>query len=193
MATEIMLDLETMGKGPRAAIIAIGAVAFDLNAPDGEDPIKSRFYSEVSLESSVAAGGELSPSTIMWWLQQSEDARKKFALQGKDETAMNVPTITGASLLFTEWCTEHLTSDGSIWGNGSDFDNAILTSAYEGQRRETPWKFWQNSCYRSVKKLRKDIKLQRVGVYHNAVDDAESQALHLIAIMKDINHACQKT
>ncbi len=29
---DIMLDLETMGTGPNAAIVAIGAVAFDLQA-----------------------------------------------------------------------------------------------------------------------------------------------------------------
>ena len=28
---DIMLDLETMGTGPAAAIVAIGAVAFDLD------------------------------------------------------------------------------------------------------------------------------------------------------------------
>lgn len=67
--SHIMLDLETMGNGSQAAIIAIGAVAFDLSG------IKDRFYTQVSLESSVRAGLIADPSTIMWWMQKSDEAR----------------------------------------------------------------------------------------------------------------------
>lgn len=40
MKKDVMLDLETMGKGANAAIIAIGAVAFDL--ADGD--LSTTFY-----------------------------------------------------------------------------------------------------------------------------------------------------
>lgn len=29
-----------------------------------------------------------------------------------------------------------------------------------------------------------DIKLQRIGTHHNAADDAESQARHLVAVLQ---------
>ena len=47
---QVMLDLETMGNGPTSAIIAIGAVAFDMEG------ITSHFYRQVSLQSSMDAG-----------------------------------------------------------------------------------------------------------------------------------------
>jgi exodeoxyribonuclease VIII len=51
-----------------------------------------------------------------------------------------------------------------------------------GTRPDAPWPFWKDKCYRTVKGIWKDIKLDRVGTHHNALHDAESQAEHLIAI-----------
>ena len=50
---DVMLDLETMGNGPHAAIIAIGAVKFDTQAQE----IGEKFYTVIDLESAVAHGG----------------------------------------------------------------------------------------------------------------------------------------
>ena len=73
--TEVMLDLETMGNGPDAAIVAIGAVAFDIEtatiSPRG-------FYVRVDLESAIGSGGVMDPSTVIWWLQQSDEAREEI-------------------------------------------------------------------------------------------------------------------
>ena len=46
----VMLDLETMGNGANAAIIAIGAVSFN------ENGVADRFYKQVALQSSVSIG-----------------------------------------------------------------------------------------------------------------------------------------
>ncbi len=56
---EFMVDLETMGIGPNAAIVAIGAVAMDTDklVLTGEE-----FYEVVSLQSSVDAGLVIDPS-----------------------------------------------------------------------------------------------------------------------------------
>ena len=48
---DVMLDLETMGTGPDAAIVAIGAIAFDVHTRT----IGPSFYIPVELRSSVAA------------------------------------------------------------------------------------------------------------------------------------------
>jgi exodeoxyribonuclease VIII len=71
-----------------------------------------------------------------------------------------------------------------VWGNGSDFDNAILSCCYGATGREVPWDFWHNRCYRTLKALRPGPKLVREGTYHNALDDAKSQALHAIELLR---------
>ena len=78
----VMLDLETMGTGPTAAITAIGAVAFSVEAG-----ITDTFYKKVDLESSVRNGGTMDPGTVIWWLGQSDAARKEMAALRKSAKA----------------------------------------------------------------------------------------------------------
>lgn len=164
--SHIMLDLETMGNGPQAAIIAIGAVAFDLSG------IKDRFYTQVSLESSVRAGLIADPSTIMWWLHQSDEARAAFRHNDK------ATLLRGALGQFAQWL--HETGGEQVWGNGASFDNAILANAYRAVGTEQPWKFWDDRCYRTFKSMFNAVPMQRAGTHHNALHDAESQSQHLI-------------
>lgn len=170
----IMLDLETMGKGTSAAICSIGAVEFDL-----ENGIIGReFYTVVDLEDSVSNGGVIDASTVLWWMRQSEDARSELQRKGnRIETALT---------MFSEWLggCGFGSEEICIWGNGAAFDNVILRSAYENSGLKTPWEFWNDRCYRTIKGMRPDIKIVREGTHHCAVDDARDQALHLIRILK---------
>jgi DNA polymerase III alpha subunit (gram-positive type) len=170
MKNKIMLDLETMGNDSKSAIIAIGAVAFNNNE------VVDKFYTQINLASSMQNGGFIDGSTVMWWLKQSNEARSAFADND------NAPHLQSALLEFGNWYNK--VNGGEVWGNGAMFDNSILSSAYKNCGFEQPWKFWDDMCYRTVKNMNKHIKLNRVGTYHNAVDDAESQALHLIEILK---------
>jgi len=68
----IMIDLETMGTRPDAPIIAIGAVSFDVDT----DWVWRTFYVNIDLQSAVSAGAKIDPSTVMWWMKQSDEARR---------------------------------------------------------------------------------------------------------------------
>lgn len=67
----VVVDLETMGKKHNAPIVAIGAVVFD----PATGSIGESFYKVVCLESSVNWGAVIDPSTVIWWLKQSSEAR----------------------------------------------------------------------------------------------------------------------
>ena len=73
----VMIDLETMGVNNNAAIIAIGAVAFDF-----EGNLGYHFYQTITLQSSVENGGIMDASTVLWWMRQSDEARKEFEREG---------------------------------------------------------------------------------------------------------------
>ena len=170
---DVMLDLETMGSGPNAAIVAIGAVAFDIET----STIGPTFYQLVDLASAVASGGQMDAATVMWWVQQEQAARQALAT----DTAAPMRDVLA---LFAQWLQQ--TTGGQaprIWGNGAAFDNVILASAYRNADKPQPWKHWDDRCYRTVKALHPNIKMARVGTHHVAVDDAASQALHLIAML----------
>lgn len=167
--THCMLDLETMGNGNRAAIIAIGAVIFN-DSGVKEDG----FYSQVSLESSVLQGLEMDTSTVLWWLQQSDEARTAFK---NNEKAVPLAIALES---FRVWLEQF--GDVQMWGNGAAFDNTILSAAYRKCGLKQPWPFWNDRCYRTFKAMFPDVKVSRFGTHHNAVDDARTQAWHLIEI-----------
>lgn len=176
----VMLDLETMGNGPDAAIVAIGAIAFDLDASQ----IGPGYYNRVELESSVKLGGVIDASTVTWWLAQGDEARSEIARPG----GMH---IAEALQSFAEWMGV-TAKDTAVWGNGASFDNVILRGAYQRAGHSVPWAWWNDRCYRTVKSLHRDVPFERLGTHHNALSDATSQALHLIKMLKAPQPDCQK-
>ena len=78
---------------------------------------------------------------------------------------------------------ENIPMDVAVWGCGSDFDNVLIENAHKKIGQEVAWKFRNNRCYRTIKSLWPNVEIKRKGAHHNSLDDAESQALHLIEIL----------
>jgi exodeoxyribonuclease VIII len=174
---EIMLDLETMGNGPNAAIVAIGAAAF---CPHERRVLGDSFYAPVSLASSVECGGDMDAGTVQWRLQQEHEARSLFSKE-----ADAIP-IYAALTEFSMWVANVAGTDPKkvkVWGNGADFDNVILANAYKRALLDQPWGTFNNRCYRTIKSLYPEVKMERSGTHHHARDDAISQAEHLCRIL----------
>lgn len=177
--TNIMVDLETLGTTPGSVILSIGAVVFcPLSGL-----IKSEFLVNIDIGSSIYHGLTISTKTVGWWHGQKYEA-KKAALMPPQHLLCNV---TSALTMFEDFIVENGGADAvNIWGNGSDFDNAILAKAFcvvHDKDEAQPWKFWNNRCYRTVKAGYPAIKIQRgKGTHHNALDDARAQALHLMKL-----------
>lgn len=166
----VMVDLETMGTLPGSSVVAIGAVHFT-------DTIKSSFYMTISLKSNAEAGLRIDDDTVNWWLSQSIEARSLF----RDKNATQLPT---ALRQFSAWMFNiGKVADILLWGNGATFDNVLLRSAYDAINTKAPWSYRNDMCYRTIKNIYPDVPMNRVGTHHNAMDDAESQALHLIDII----------
>lgn len=53
----------------------------------------------------------------------------------------------------------------------------------QGAEPGVPWPHWNDRCYRTLKAMRPDVKMERTGTHHNAVDDATSQARHALALL----------
>lgn len=162
----IMIDLETMGTRPDAPIVSIGAVAFDAAG------ITSEFYRNVDLKTAVAGGGVIDPDTLMWWLRQDNPAREALS----DETGIAITYVLDD---LAKWFPATVSG---VWGNGASFDNVLLSESYIRAGMQRPWPFWKDKCYRTVKGMYLDVAYERSGTHHNALDDARTQAEHLIAI-----------
>jgi exodeoxyribonuclease VIII len=161
----VMLDLETLDTRSTGTILSIGAVLFDKTG------LGKEFYRTVDAQSCFDAGLTVSGSTFKWWMAQKAEARKALFED-------NVP-LQDALFAFTTFLHAHSTGDPKVWGNGSDFDNAMLAHAYNKLGMEIPWQFWNNRCYRTTCDILNDRVRKQEGVHHNALDDAKSQASHL--------------
>ena len=122
---------------------------------------------------------------MLWWMQQGDAARSAFSRGGEK--------ITIALQQFAGWMENRAKGDDvRVWGNGAAFDNVILASAYRRSGTPTPWRFWNDRYYRTIKAQYPAVKMTRKGTHHNAVDDAESQARHLLDILKTANAQHQR-
>ncbi|SEG16123.1 3'-5' exonuclease [Marinobacterium lutimaris] len=189
--TDVMVDLETLSQQPTAAILSIGAVAF--NPETGE--LGATFYTVVDLQSCIDAGLTIDGGTFYWWLKQAPAAQEAIMEQTVDVTTLsddlpqtesNMRRLDQALISFMDFINRKTVGERHVhlWGNGSDFDNAILGNAYRASTLPIPWAFWNNRCYRTLKNQFRDIKLDRSGTHHNALDDAITQAEHAIRLLQ---------
>lgn len=173
---DIMLDLETLGTVPGCAIVSVGAIAFN------EFGVAERgFYRRINISEWDVPGlteeGLLKDAdTIEWWQKQSEEARAVFV----NATYTTRQALSELAL----FCNGY--NKPRVWGNGADFDNPIIAVAAHkvGLNPKNIWAGYSGRCYRTIKNQYKDVKLTRLGVYHNALDDARSQAEHMVSICR---------
>lgn len=171
-ATHYVLDLETMGTGPNAAIAAIACVKV------ARGRIAGSFYERIDLESSLQAGGTVTASTVQWWLKQPEEARREV------DGSQRAQPLAYALGFLREFMI-HEESDALVWGNGSSFDNVILRSAYAAFGDEAPWPFWTDRDLRTLLHLypaAKDIPFE--GIKHHALYDARHEGRQLVAALE---------
>ncbi|HID4503045.1 TPA: 3'-5' exoribonuclease domain-containing protein [Klebsiella pneumoniae] len=189
----VMVDLETMGKKHNAPIVAIGAVVFD----PATGSIGESFYKVVCLESSVNWGAVIDPSTVIWWLKQSSEARSAIV---NDDA---IPLLD-ALLQFREFVSDNVaggSKKAQVWGNGASFDNSILRSSYDCIAEDYPWKYWNDRDVRTMVELGHAINYEPQkaipfeGERHNALADAIHQARYVSAIWQRLiegNQVLQK-
>ncbi|MGI2872273.1 3'-5' exonuclease [Vibrio fluvialis] len=181
MSIHVMLDLETMGNTSNAAIVSIGAVVFD----PATGSLGADFEQVINLNSS-AYYGDLDASTVTWWLTQSEEARAIF----QRDTPKS--TLKDALLELNQWLADlGDAKEIQVWGNGSGFDNVILTNAYKAVRIKPNFSHWNDRDVRTIVEMGRSIlginpkeTMEREGTHHSALDDAKFQAKYVSVIWR---------
>lgn len=175
---DIMLDLETLGTLPGCAIVSVGAIAFNEFGVAENGFYRAVRIPDWDVPGHTEDGLVKDFSTINWW---KDDAREKARAVFDDLRGITTRQALSELALF---CNAF--DNVRVWGNGADFDNPIVSVAAHrvGLEPKNIWKDFNGRCYRTVKNQFKDVKLVRSGTYHNALDDARSQAEHLVQICK---------
>jgi hypothetical protein len=172
----LMVDLETMDTANTAAILAIGAVFFDPADENTTAELKAASFSRtISLPSNEVAGRTISASTVMWWMQQNDAARRRL-YDGE------LVPLNQALNHFVQWIDSLKPKPIRLWAKDPDFDNSILANAFANQNMRWVFPYWSTRSVRTIIELawpdgdKPDVM---DGTAHDAIDDAIQQVKHV--------------
>mgnify|MGYP003413452810 CR=1 FL=1 len=160
---QTVIDLETYGKGPYAAIASIGIVDFFVS---DEFVIEDQYYANVHQDMNKKLNREYDDDTIDWWLQQDPTIRKALLV---DQKPLDV--VMREVIAFID-------KKALIWCQGTDFDISILKTTFKQLELEIPWKY---SNVRDSRTFTEELgysmkRFRDPSSHHNALDDAICQA-----------------
>jgi len=185
---DVMIDIETLGQGSNAPIVAIAACFFNLETGKVQDT----FHEVISLKSNMKFGLIPDADTTIWWMNQTDEARAIFDSKQYPSVDLDL-ALENLNDFLTTHCTVKPRVNLKMWGNGSDFDNVILWNALKTAKVKRIWSINNNRDVRTINDLGKmlfNIEHKKVpfeGIEHYAVDDAMHQIKCICAVFKKLN------
>lgn len=172
-----MMDIETLSTSSNAIVTTISAVEFDLIT--GE--MGKEFEVALDTKEQLDRGGVLDASTVVWWLNQEEEAILSM---------LKVPkkSLNSALLSFNDWLNglECPNKDLKLWGNGVGFDNVIVRNLYRNSGIEFVLPYWCDNDVRTLVTLgnidTRNFKFE--GIKHYGIDDCKHQIKYCHAAYK---------
>jgi hypothetical protein len=163
-----MLDTETWGLTPGSHLRSLGAVVFD----PYEGALGDKFYCNIA--AAPAYGLTSDEGTRLWWSKQSFHAREALNRKQLD--------LSVALVRFSQWFRKAAEDPETIrvWAHGPHFDCPIVEAAYRAVKLPVPWHYRAPRDTRTMLEaagMDPTSDFPAVGVEHNALDDAVSQAL----------------
>lgn len=165
---DVMLDIETLATTPNAAVTQVGLVAFSFEK--GVHPHKRMMLNVAPYE-----GAEISPSTIRWWMMQSDEAR--MSVFGPDLPLASEYSACAAIREFFSTL-----DNPRVWAMPPSFDVVILENMFRRTKQAIPWKYNATRDLRTLADLAGAVKEDRIDptVAHDALADAVAQALSAV-------------
>lgn len=138
----ITFDLETCALCPTAAVMSIGAVAWNAAAED--DPFTDglsggySFYRHVDLRSSFVDGLTFDKKTSEWWATQGDDVKKSL-LDYDEKPLQSIDSVIEDFFSFIAYVQDETSAmEVKLWSQGTDFDIGILRNICSKYSIEIP-------------------------------------------------------
>lgn len=181
--TDVMIDIETVGRTPGYGVIQIAAVPFNINTGEVSD---NTFCMSINLKEQVDNFGlKWDKSTWAWWMKENPELFKELRY------SKNRPVDVASA--FQAWFNALPNSNKlRTWGNSNRFDLGILTGFFEALLKGVPfnsfWNTWLERDVRTLAELKPEIKkdLKFEGTKHNAIDDCKHQIKYCHLTIKSL-------
>lgn len=178
----IALDLETLSTREDAAIVQIGCCIPEFDRKFVPAVAGFEFETTIAYEEALRSEFHKSNSTMDWWEKQDPETRK-IVFSGQS-------TYLDALTDFVYWISlvKSGGADVAIWGNGSDFDNRLLTYTLDSFGMHNVWSFRNNRDLRTLKALFPTDIPELGPIFerkHTALGDArfEARQLHTMKLI----------
>lgn len=171
MASDIMIDMETLDTSPECVILTIGAVRFD---PKGNGVVEKLELRPTIEDQTDLYNRRIDEGTLTWWSSQSPDAiEEAMGDQGRISFRESMERLY-------KFCWNRR----AIWSNGAAFDVVVAETAFRqvltDKPNPIPWPYYTvrdtRTLYEMANVSLKDAKY-KTKTTHKAVEDAEHQAL----------------
>lgn len=178
--SDFVIDLETAGTQYGDVILSIGVVMVDPSlgrVQEYDELKKNSFKQNISFNASLKEGFKVKASTLTWWMDQSDTARKE-AFKPCNNSPLSILN------LLSEYLSEFGGGKARVWGNDPKFDMGLLEAYYDKYDLPYPWGYSRVKCYRT---LRTSVDYDKslvpnIVVAHDPLDDAIYEAQTLQAI-----------
>jgi exodeoxyribonuclease VIII len=175
MKTHAMIDIETLGTGPDAVVLSVGAVKFSPYNP--QEPHAKTLW-KPNIDEQTTAGRSVLESTLEWWAKQPKHIQDEAF---SDEGRITVKDFMGQ-------LNKYLVGVDKIWCQGPQFDMVILENLYGQFEHHTAWAYWKIMDCRTIFNMmpvdpRKAIQQN----LHSADADAYYQAVCVQQTYKHFN------
>ena len=182
-----VVDIETLSTRHDAAIVSIGCVIVNLFTQETVD----EFYRVTDTYYQGIYNRDFMPSTIRWWDEQKETNPEAWQEYEKANAIRESGQFEDVLLEFDEFLSKNFDDPAKIqlMGNGCDFDNVILQTAFKKFLFTPSWPFSGNQSLRTAVWLGRlilgidpkyDIPFE--GTKHHALHDARHEAKVLLNI-----------
>lgn len=171
----VMIDWETMGTGPQAAVVQLGAAAFD--SKTGETQPNQDFLGDIDLVSSLMLGGYTDRSTVDWWRD-----RGGFRPVGPTRELRNV------LVTFRHWLLTSYPNVTRVWAQGASFDIAIAEGYFRRAKLDCPWAYNAGRDTRTVYDLARERGWTKPDAEpaHEARADCRAQIATLMSALRTL-------
>lgn len=188
---DIMMDIETLGKGNNPPVFQIAACAFDIETRD--------ILRTINVVADARTFNNIEGDTLIWWLNTNNELLTKLLNDGCDSNNTEKDII----IQFVDWVNNLVNSYGVdpckvyLWGNGILFDNRIISGKCRQYGITYPIAYTSDRDMRTIVELASIKKgysndreyrdsIENDGVLHDAFDDVKYQIKVVCQAYKDL-------
>ncbi len=185
---DVMVDLETLSLKASAVILQIGACTFNHLGEERKTfslyvDRKHQDYSHRSFD------------TLAWWDKQNQELRDRVF---SGTTLIRDALDQLRNWLYSLQAEDPINTEIRIWCKGANFDEPILTYAFNTYAIAVPWKYQNVRCVRTLIALGSECtrtqlrelfyaEHEREFISHDALDDALMQSIQCEYAIECIN------